>query len=81
MWFLHGLNTPVKLTNPDWKAAADKAKKSGKTRFFGFSCHGDKVVDLLNTAAKVGFVDVITLKYNFQIYDDAALNRAIDAAG
>jgi len=79
-WFFHGLDDPSILTSPEWKAAAEKAKKSGKTRFFGFSCHGKNVVELLKTSAKVGFVDVIMLKYNFRSYGDAELNRAIDAA-
>jgi predicted aldo/keto reductase-like oxidoreductase len=79
-WFFHGLDDPSILTSPEWKAAAEKAKKSGKTRFFGFSCHGKNVVELLTSSAKVGFIDVIMLKYNFRSYGDVELNRAIDAA-
>jgi len=80
VWFIHGLDDPSLLTQPEWKTTAEKLKKSGKARFFGFSCHGKNVVDLLTTAAKVGYVDVIMFRHNFRTYGDAELSQAIDAA-
>jgi len=53
-------------------------RKSGKTRFFGFSCHGGKVAELLDKAADVGGIDAIMFRYSFARYGDLELNKAID---
>jgi predicted aldo/keto reductase-like oxidoreductase len=53
-------------------------RKSGKTRFFGFSCHGGKVAELLDKAAEVGGIDAIMFRYSFARYGDLELNKAID---
>ncbi len=58
--------------------AGEKLKKSGKTRFFGFSSHQGNVVELLNRAAKVGGIDAILFSYNFRRYGHRALSLAID---
>jgi predicted aldo/keto reductase-like oxidoreductase len=55
-------------------------KKSGKIRFFGFSCHHDNVPELLEKAARVGGIDAIMFRYNFRQYGDQKLNKAIDTA-
>jgi len=36
------------------------------------------MIETMNKAAEVGFVDVIMFKYNFWDYDNAELNKAID---
>jgi len=59
--------------------AGEKLRKSGKTRFFGFSTHGGNVVGLMNRAAEVGGIDAILFRYSFRYYGDRELNRAIDA--
>ncbi len=59
--------------------AGDTLRKSGKTKFFGFSCHGGNVVELMNRAARTGGIDAILFSYNFRYYGDLELNRAIDA--
>src|SRR5262249_32778621 len=74
------LGKPEVVTDPAWKAAADALKRAGKIRFFGFSCHNENLIPLLQQAAKGGFVDVIMFKYNFRSYGAADLNRAIDIA-
>jgi hypothetical protein len=57
----------------------EKLRKSGKTRFFGFSCHGGNVVELMNRAAKRGGIDAILFAYSFREYGNRELNLAIDA--
>ncbi len=76
-YYLHNLGNPD-LLNDDMKAAAEKLKKEGKIRFFGFSSHHRNMIQTLEKAAEVGFVDMIMFKYNFWDYDNDALNKAID---
>lgn len=80
IYYLHNLSDVDVLKSSEWKAAAERMKKSGRIRFFGFSVHNGNCVELLHQAAKAGWVDVIMLKYNFRSYGDAELNKAIDAA-
>lgn len=80
IYYMHDLDKVERVTDPAWKAAAEALKKANKIRFFGFSCHNDKLIPLLHAAAKGGFIDVIMLKYNFRSYGDDELNRAIDVA-
>lgn len=77
-YFMHGLRDEKKL-DADYMKVAEDLRKSGKTKFTGFSCHNGNVVELMNKAAKVGGVDVILFRYNFRQYGDMELNKAIDA--
>lgn len=79
LFFMHGIDEEEML-EPAFIKAGERMRKSGKTRFFGFSCHDDNVVALLNKAARVGGIDAVMFRYNFRRYGDAALNRAMDAA-
>ena len=78
LYFMHGINDTRDI-NKEILKTADKMKRSGKTRFFGFSCHGGNVVNLMNKAAKIGGIDAILFRYNFRKYGDRNLNAAIDA--
>ncbi|MBF0277135.1 MAG: aldo/keto reductase [SAR324 cluster bacterium] len=78
LYFMHGINDEDML-DKDYLVLGDKLRKSGKTRFFGFSCHDGNVAELMNKAAKVGGIDAILFRYNFRRYGDLELNRAIDA--
>ncbi|MDQ7006598.1 MAG: aldo/keto reductase [Acidobacteriota bacterium] len=78
LFFMHAVDDARALDRPCLEAG-DRLRKSGKTRFFGFSCHGDRVVELMEKAARVGGVDAIMFRYHFGKYGDLALNRAIDA--
>lgn len=80
IYYIHNLSDVDVLKSKEWKAAAERMKKEGKIRFFGFSVHNGNCVELLHEAAKAGWIDVIMLKYNFRSYGDAELNKAIDAA-
>lgn len=77
LYFMHGIDDEDML-KPEFIKAGDAMKTSGKTRFFGFSCHDGNVVELMNKAAKVGGIDAILFRYNFRRYGDRELNVAID---
>jgi len=78
LMFLHGLKDEAKLS-PEMAAMADKLKKQGKIRFFGFSCHNRNVAELLAKAATLPWIDAIMFKYNFREYGNKELNAAMDA--
>lgn len=78
LYFLHALQDPEFLSD-EMKVTAERLKKEGKIRFFGFSCHDGTVVELLNKAARLGWVDAIMFRYNFRQYGNKELNDAIDA--
>jgi len=79
MYFLHNLKDEDYLS----KAMEQKVatlKKQGKLRFFGFSCHGGNVAELLQAAAKRPWIDAVMFRYNFRQYGNKELNAAMDAA-
>jgi hypothetical protein len=78
MYYLHGLSD-ARYLSPEMAKVADGLKRQGKMRHFGFSCHDGNVVELLNKAAGLPWVDSIMFRYNFRQYGNAELNRAIDA--
>ncbi len=77
LFFMHSLKEPEHL-EPEFIKMGEQMRKSGKTRFFGISTHGDKQVELMNKAADVGGIDAIMLRYSFARYGDLELNKAID---
>ncbi|MFO0974550.1 MAG: aldo/keto reductase [Phycisphaerae bacterium] len=80
IFYVHNLRDPAVLTDRAWRDAVAALKRRGKIRHFGFSCHNENLVALLRQAATAGTADVCMFKYNFRSFDDAELNRAIDAA-
>jgi len=78
LFMMHNATDPAML-EPDFIKLGDELRKSGKTKLFGFSCHGKNIVPVMNKAAKVGGIDAILFRYNFRQYGDLELNRAIDA--
>ncbi len=78
LYFMHGIDDEDMLAN-EYLQVGENLRKSGKTRFFGFSCHDGNVAELMTKAAKVGGIDAILFRYNFRRYGDLELNRAIDA--
>ncbi len=79
-YFFHGLKHEECL-EPEYIAFADELKKTGKTRYFGFSCHDGNVVALMNKAAKLGSdaINLIMFRYSFKDYGNTELNKAMDA--
>jgi predicted aldo/keto reductase-like oxidoreductase len=81
-YFLHGLTgaqIPL-LFDPGMKAAFEALKKAGKIRFAGLSCHDAMLVQVVEAAAKCGWLDQIMIQYNFRTMDADKLRRAVDAA-
>ena len=78
LYLMHGIND-LGMLDREYLALGEKLKAQGKTKFFGFSCHDGKVVELMNRAAKTGGIDAIMFRYNFRRYGDMELNRTIDA--
>jgi predicted aldo/keto reductase-like oxidoreductase len=77
LYLMHQIYDTSMLDKPHIRAG-DTLRKSGKTKFFGFSCHGGNVVEVINRAARTGGIDAILFSYNFRYYGDLELNRAID---
>jgi predicted aldo/keto reductase-like oxidoreductase len=78
MYFMHFIDHP-KFLDPEFIKMGEALRKSGKTRFFGFSCHGDRMIEVMSKAAEVGGIDAIMFRYSFARYGDLELNRTIDA--
>ncbi len=79
MFFMHMIQDPRYL-DADFIKAGDDMRKSGKTKYFGFSCHHGNVPEMISKAAKAGGIDAIMFRYNFRHYGDVELNKAMDAA-
>ena len=77
-FYMHQISDPKLATSPDVKAQAERMKKSGQTRFFGFSVHDAPVVECLNAAADSDFIDVIMFRYDCHNYPREDLMKAID---
>ncbi|MBT6273866.1 MAG: aldo/keto reductase, partial [Chromatiales bacterium] len=78
IYLMHGIDDEDML-EPKFIKAGERFRQSGKTRFFGFSCHDGNVAQLLDKAARVGGIDVILFRYNFRRYGALALNKAMEA--
>jgi len=79
LFFMHAVQFETQLDS-EYIKMGEELRKSGKIRFFGFSCHHDNVPELLTKAARVGGIDAIMFRYNFRKYGDQKLNKAIDTA-
>ena len=77
LYFIHGVSDLDELTD-DQKAWAERMKKEGKIRLFGFSTHKD-METLLTGAAKLGWIDGIMCTYNYRLMHKDAMKRAVDA--
>lgn len=75
--FVHGIRSISKMDG-DVKAWGEKAKASGKLRFFGFSTHSNMENCLLE-AAKLGWIDGIMLSYNYRLMQTDQMQAAVDA--
>ena len=67
-YFLHGLKgeqIPMLFDDGVKKAFAD-LKKAGKIRFTGLSCHDARLVEVVEAAAKCGWIDQIMIQYNYR---------------
>lgn len=74
---VHMLTDPAQLTD-ELKQWAKDAKKQKLIRFFGFTTHTN-VAENISYGAKLDWIDVIMLPYNFRLMQDEKLNAAIEA--
>ena len=68
------------FTDPLVKKAYDDLKKAGKIKFAGFSCHDAMLSEIIEAAAKSGWVDQMMVQFNFRTMDGDAIRRALDKA-
>jgi predicted aldo/keto reductase-like oxidoreductase len=80
LYFLHELDELGPLNDAELIKTVERLKSEKKIRFFGFSCHGGNVAELLHAAAERPFIDAVMFKYSFRDYGNVELNKAIDAA-
>jgi predicted aldo/keto reductase-like oxidoreductase len=80
MFFMHSVDQ-LRQLEPEFIKMGEDLKKRGLIKYFGFSCHRGNVVELMNRAAELGAgaIDCIQFRYNFSMYGDMELNKAIDA--
>jgi aryl-alcohol dehydrogenase-like predicted oxidoreductase len=74
---VHPLEHPGQLTD-ELRQWVKKAKKKGLIRFFGFSTH-ENMARNLTTAARLDWIDVIMVNYNFRLRQDKRMQAAIGA--
>jgi predicted aldo/keto reductase-like oxidoreductase len=77
LYFVHGISNISKMDD-DTKAWAEKAKREGKIRLFGFSTHSNMEECLLE-GAKLGWIDGIMMAYNYRLMHSDDMRRAVDA--
>jgi uncharacterized protein len=77
LYFAHGIYG-IRELNESTKTWAEKAKKAGKIRFFGFSTHGNMEACMLE-GAKLGWIDGIMMSYNYRLMHTDGMKRALDA--
>jgi uncharacterized protein len=76
-YFMHNVTDAERLT-PDVQAWAEKKKKEGKIRFFGFSTHGN-MERMLMHAATLGWIDAVMATYNYHVMLNDDMNAGVDA--
>jgi len=77
LYLMHGISDRSMLRK-EFLAAGEKVKNSGKARLFGFSAHSN-CAEVMSEAAKAGGIDVILFTYNFRLFGDKELQKAMDA--
>jgi predicted aldo/keto reductase-like oxidoreductase len=77
LFFAHGISRIGEMDNAT-RAWADKTKRGGKIRFFGFSTHSNMEKCLL-AGAKLGWIDGIMMTYNYRLMHTDDMRRAVDA--
>ena len=76
----HDIRTEVEWPeSKEFKETAEAIRKSGKAKFVGFSTHHLRRPEILQAAARGGFVDAIMLQNNPWSAQEDDMNRALDA--
>jgi len=83
--FIHAMGDSDIDKQIDWpmsqefKETAEAIRKSGKAKFVGFSCHHPRQAEILQNAAKGGFVDAIMVRNSTWANHEAPFDKALDA--
>ena len=77
LFFVHGISS-ISEMDDDVKKWGEKAKSSGKIRFFGFSTHSNMEACLLD-APSLGWIDGIMMTYNYRLMHTDRMRAAVDA--
>ena len=77
LFFVHGISSISEMDDAT-KAWAEKQKRQGKIRFFGFSTHSNMEECLLK-AAGLSWIDGIMMTYNYRLMHTDDMRRAVDA--
>ncbi len=87
MFFVHGLGDDHTLDEAirfakgqEMKDVAAAIRKSGKSKFVGFSTHHKNKAEIIEAAAEGGFFDAIMVAYTPWAGKDHPINKALDAA-
>jgi predicted aldo/keto reductase-like oxidoreductase len=78
LFFVHGIETISEVDKPEVKAFAEKAKKNGKIKFFGFSSHSNMAA-CLSGGAKLDWIDGAMITYNYREMHKPEMKAALDA--
>ena len=78
LFFVHGIDSIAAMERPEVKAFAEKAKKEGKIKFFGFSTHSNMAKCLADAANRTD-IDAIMFTYNYREMHKPETKAAIDA--
>lgn len=81
-YYIHGVSGKDIgiFDEPEVKKTFEKLKKAGKIKFAGFSCHDRMLPEIIEAAAKAGWMDQMMIQFNFRTMDGDQLRRAVDAA-
>lgn len=77
MYCIHGVQDPAEFTD-EAKKWAEKAKKSKKINFFGFSTHMN-MAKCLAKVSTLGWIDGLMAMYNFRLMQDPEMKAAVEA--
>ncbi|MBW1642949.1 MAG: aldo/keto reductase [Deltaproteobacteria bacterium] len=78
MFFVHSVSDVKEELTKATKVWAEKEKKKGRIRLFGFSTHKN-MEQCLSAAAKLGWVDGIMTSYNYRLMNSDSMKKACDA--
>lgn len=78
LFFIHKVSDVKNEIDQSTKTWAEKAKASGKIRFFGFSTHKNMAQCLMD-GAKLGWIDGIMASYNYRLMHADSMKRAVEA--
>jgi uncharacterized protein len=77
LYFIHGMRRIDEIDDRT-KAWVEQAKSEGKIKLFGFSTHNN-MEELMLQAAKLGWIDGITMSYNFRLMRSDKMKAAVAA--